>query len=241
MLKIAFCDDDDDFVSRTSELIQSILRSENNFPVIATYTNPAALTSAVADDDRYDLYILDVQMPGMDGFEVAKCIRENQPNAALLFLSSHPDFAMEGYKVRALRYIYKLDIENALPEALKEAIETIRKDDLQSIIIQHYQNFTRILYRDIIYVQKVQRNVEIVTDQQGIYKDSRGIKQLFSEINDSRFIFTDRAYFVNLDYVQELNGSSLVMTNGEHIPVSRPMMTHVKKAMINLWGGNNKS
>ena len=240
MFKIALCDDDSRFVNKISCLIQSILHSENDSPVITTYVNPVALTAAVADGERYDLFILDVQMAGMDGFEVAKSIRENQPNAILLFLSSHLDYAMEGYKVRALRYVSKLDIENALPEALEEAMDTIRREDTHSIMIQHYQNFTRILYKDIVYVQKVQRIIQIVTDRQGIYTDNRGIKQLFSEIDDPRFIFTDRAFFVNLDYVQELDGSWLVMTNDDRVPISRPMMPHVKKAMIDLWGGSNK-
>ena len=115
MFKIALCDDDSRFVNKISCLIQSILHSENDSPVITTYVNPVALTAAVADGERYDLFILDVQMPGMDGFEVAKSIRENQPNAILLFLSSHLDYAMEGYKVRALRYVSKLDIETPYP------------------------------------------------------------------------------------------------------------------------------
>ena len=107
-------------------------------------------------------------------------------------------------------------------------------------MVQHYQNYTRILYKDILYVQKMQRSIQIVTDRQGNFKDNRGIKELFSEIDDPRFIFTDRAYFVNLDYVQELDGSWLVLTNEDRVPISRPMMPSVKKAMIALWGGNKK-
>ena len=78
------------------------------------------------------------------------------------------------------------------------------------------------------------------TANQGNFKDNRGIKELFSEIDDPRFIFTDRAYFVNLDYVQELDGSWLVLNNEDRVPISRPMMPNVKKAMIALWGGNKK-
>ena len=155
-------------------------------------------------------------------------------------MSSHLNYATEGYKVQALRYVSKLDLENALPEALEQALATLEKTDTRSIMVQHYQNYTRILYKDILYVQKMQRSIQIVTDRQGNFKDNRGIKELFSEINDPRFIFTDRAYFVNLDYVQELDGSWLVLTNEDRVPISRPMMPSVKKAMIALWGGKRK-
>lgn len=240
MIKIALCDDDSPFVSKITGLIQSLLQNSTDSPVITTYINPTALMDAISDGERYDVYILDVEMPEQNGLEVAKHIRQFQPNAALLFLSSHLNYATEGYKVQALRYVPKLDLENALPEALEQALATLEKTDTRSIMVQHYQNYTRILYKDILYVQKMQRSVQIVTDRQGNFKDSRGIKELFSEINDPRFIFTDRAYFVNLDYVQELDGSWLVLTNEDRVPISRPMMPSVKKAMIALWGGKRK-
>lgn len=240
MIKIALCDDDSPFVSKITGLIQSLLQNGTESPVITTYINPAALTAAISDGERYDIFILDVQMPERSGLEVARCIRKYQPNAALIFLSSHLNYATEGYKVQAMRYVSKLDLDHALPEALEQAVAALEKTDTRSIMVQHYQNYTRILHKDILYVQKIQRSIQIVTDRQGNFKDNRGIKELFSEIDDPRFIFTDRAYFVNLDYVQELNGSWLVLTNEDRIPVSRPMMPNVKQAMIALWGGKKK-
>lgn len=240
MLKIALCDDDSQFVSKITGLIQSLLQNSTESPVITTYINPVALTASISDGERYDIYILDVEMPDMNGMDVARRIREFQPGAPLLFLSSHLSYATEGYKVQALRYVSKLDLENALPEALEQAVATLEKADTRSIMVQHYQNYTRILHKDILYVQKMQRSIQIVTDRQGVFKDNRGIKELFAEIGDPRFIFTDRAYFVNLDYVQELNGSWLVLTNEDRVPISRPMMAGVKKTMIALWGGKRK-
>ena len=57
-----------------------------------------------------------------------------------------------------------------------------------------------------------------------------------SILNDPRFIFVDRSYFVNLDYAKELCGDSIIMLNGEALPVSRPMMPKVKEAILSLWG-----
>ena len=201
MIKIALCDDDSQFVSKITGLIQSLLQNSTDSPVITTYITPTALMDAISDGERYDIYILDVEMPEQNGLEVAK---------------------------------------HTLPEALEQALATLKKTDTRSIMVQHYQNYTRILHKDILYVQKMQRSVQIVTDRQGNFKDNRGIKELFSEIDDPRFIFTDRAFFVNLDYVQELDGSWLVLNNEDRVPISRPMMPNVKKAMIALWGGNKK-
>ena len=122
------------FVSKITGLIQSLLQNSTDSPVITTYINPTALMDAISDGERYDVYILDVEMPEQNGLEVAKHIRQFQPNAALLFLSSHLNYATEGYKVQALRYVPKLDLENALPEALEQALATLEKTDTRSIM-----------------------------------------------------------------------------------------------------------
>ena len=127
MIKIALCDDDSPFVCKITGLIQSLLQNSTDSPVITTYINPTALMDAISDGERYDVYILDVEMPEQNGLEVAKHILQFQPNAALLFLSSHLNYATEGYKVQALRYVPKLDLENALPEALEQALATLEK------------------------------------------------------------------------------------------------------------------
>ena len=96
MIKIALCDDDSPFVSKITGLIQSLLQNSTDSPVLTTYINPTALMDAISDGERYDVYILDVEMPEQNGLEVAKHIRQFQPNAALLFLSSHLNYATEG-------------------------------------------------------------------------------------------------------------------------------------------------
>ena len=96
MIKIALCDDDSQFVSKITGLIQSLLQDGTDSPVITTYINPTTLTDAISDGERYDVYILYVEMPEQNGLEVAKRIREFQPNAPLLFLSSHLSYATEG-------------------------------------------------------------------------------------------------------------------------------------------------
>lgn len=236
MLKIALCDDDAVFLKELTGKIQELLRFEEKNAAIASFVNPTALTASVASGDRFDIFILDVEMPQIDGFKVAADLRKYQPNVALIFLTSHLQYAPEGYKVDALRFISKLNVDETLPEALQKALHTLEQQDQHSLLVQHYKNFSRVLYQNIIYVRKTARSVQIITSNQGVIKDNRGIKELFDFLNDPRFIFVDRSYFVNLDYAKELCGNSIIMLNGEALPVSRPMMPKVKEAILSLWG-----
>lgn len=199
MLKIALCDDDAVFLKELTGKIQELLRFEEKNAAIASFVNPTALTASVASGDRFDIFILDVEMPQIDGFKVAADLRKYQPNVALIFLTSHLQYAPEGYKVDALRFISKLNVDETLPEALQKALHTLEQQDQHSLLVQHYKNFSRVLYQNIIYVRKTARSVQIITSNQGVIKDNRGIKELFDILNDPRFIFVDRSYFVNLD------------------------------------------
>lgn len=176
MLKIALCDDDAVFLKELTGKIQELLRFEEKNAAIASFVNPTALTASVASGDRFDIFILDVEMPQIDGFKVAADLRKYQPNVALIFLTSHLQYAPEGYKVDALRFISKLNVDETLPEALQKALHTLEQQDQHSLLVQHYKNFSRVLYQNIIYVRKTARSVQIITSNQGVIKDNRGIK-----------------------------------------------------------------
>ena len=96
MLKIALCDDDAVFLKELTGKIQELLRFEEKNAAIASFVNPTALTASVASGDRFDIFILDVEMPQIDGFKVAADLRKYQPNVALIFLTSHLQYAPEG-------------------------------------------------------------------------------------------------------------------------------------------------
>lgn len=234
MVKIGLCDDDRKLLQEVSQCIQDYMCETNVSAAVTTYTNPICLADSVADGERYDFYILDVEMPEINGFETAQRIRDHQPNAGIIFLTSHLEYAHEGYKVDALRYVPKLKLEEELPEALAKAIKFLEQVDKRSLLVQHYNNMTRILLQDIIYVCKSHRSVQIVTVSQGTIIDNRGIKEIYEIINDPRFIFTDRSYFVNLDYAQQMDKNCIHMKGGAVLPISRPMLPKVKEAIIAL-------
>lgn len=154
MLKLALCDDDKTFLKELSDHIEAWMLDQGEHPLVCSFSSPSALTASVADGERFDLFVLDVEMPGMDGLETAKELRRWEPNAPLLFLTSHLKYAPEGYKVNALRYVSKLNWKSALPEALEKAAAEIHRTDQKSILVQRYYNYTRILYQEILYVHK---------------------------------------------------------------------------------------
>lgn len=238
MLKIALCDDDGAFSEKLTGKLQALLRDGCVTAAIAAFVRPDTLIASVTSGERFDIYILDVEMPGMNGLQVAERLRAHEPNAVLLFLTAHLHYAPDGYKVNALRFISKLDLENTLPEALDAALSALKKQDEISLVVQRYNNFTRVRHQDILYVHKLARSLQICTVNQGTIKDNRTLKEIHEILREPRFILVNRSDLVNLDYAKELRGDTVVLINGDTLPVSRSMAADVKEAIIALWGEN---
>ncbi len=237
MTKIAIVDDSQELLDKVKCLVKSYMGTAGRLFRVWCCTNPAALVSSILDGDRFDIYILDVEMPGSNGLEVAERIRELQPVAKIIFLTSYLDYATKGYAVHALRYILKQNMDKDLPEALETALKSLDDANCACLMVSHYNNITRILHKDIMYVRKEHRSLQIFTTEQGVVSDSRGIKEVFGLLHNPAFAFIERSCFINLNFARAMEGCWMVMKQGERLPISRPMLPKVKDTIMRLWGG----
>lgn len=238
MIRIALCDDDPNYIH---ELHQKIVawygtHEQNETVSVTEFSDSEYLASSIGES-AFDLLFLDVQMPKIDGLKLAETIRAYLPSAIIIFLTSYSEYAQEGYKVRAFRYLSKLALDTQLPEALRSAMKEFHQMERGILTVSYYGDIFRIPYQDIVYVRHVLRHSQIATARQGTIKDSRGIKALHAQLADERFIFVDRSTFVNLDFIRQMRGCEIMLRNGESVYASRPMLPKVKETINRLWGG----
>lgn len=236
MYHVAICDDEVVFIDKISELLQKYAKKKKFNFQLHTFSDPSALQDEIMDGSVYNIYLLDVEMPGLDGFSLAKLIRNVQPLVPILFLTSHIEMSREGYKVDALRYVSKLSLNEELIEALDAALTEAEKVEKNFLTVTYYHDIVRIPYDEILYVQRVMRYLEIHTCRQGTVNTGRGIKEIFKKIGDERFVFISRSCFVNLDHVQQLSEAFIKMDSDESLPISRKMLSGVKSTILQVWG-----
>ena len=203
---------------------------------ISEFSNPEMLMYEVEDGKIADIFILDVEMPDMDGFELADKIRKYTETSVIIFLTSHDEMASMGYKSKALRYVIKLNLERDIEEALESAVAEISSADDKTITLHRYNDYWRIPYKDIICVSRISRQLVITTRLLGEITDNRGIKEFFDLLEDNRFLFIDRSCFVNIDYISQINGFSLKLKDGQVLPISRRSLKNVKQTLLEQWG-----
>ena len=236
MIRVAFCDDDSHFLERLHQSVDLWFTEHQIVSSCPEYLSAKALWDSI-ETTGFDIFFLDIEMPEIDGMELARQIREALPDSVIIFLTSHDEFAPDGYRVQALRYLSKQTWKKYLSEALSAAMEQQEKQPTGSLAVSHYGNIHRIPYRDILYIRHISRYCQIVTKAGKTIQDERGIKRLFEIIEDERFIFIDRGAFINLDYIQKIENGEAVMINGDSLPISRRLLPHVKLTINKYYGG----
>ena len=107
MIRLAVCDDEASSLNQVEQLVSEYNqnRTSEGKVVISTFLSPKALLANVSDGDDYDVYLLDIEMPDMDGLTLARAIQKIQEHAVIIFLTSHSSmsFTVETVKLGAIR------------------------------------------------------------------------------------------------------------------------------------------
>ena len=100
-MRIAVCDDEKVFVQGLSERLRKLAGSDL---LISVYLSAGELVRDMSSGRRFDAVFLDIEMPGLNGLEAARKLRDLGGELSIVFLTSHTELAMEGYEVDALRF-----------------------------------------------------------------------------------------------------------------------------------------
>ena len=224
-VRIAICDDEERYRIELKTILNKLLiNADLN---IDTFDDGNILADAFAVSP-YDLVFLDIEMPAVDGITLAKKIRSRSENVFIVFLTSHIEYALEGYEVNALRYLTKpVDIEK-----LKEVIRYVQEKQGSSrqIIIKEDGEEILIDINDVIYMESMNQNVRIVTAK-GEHVIRYNIGDFEEQLKNDGFFRIHRGYLISLSKVKKLSGNDVILDGGETLPVSRSNVKPLKEAL----------
>jgi len=224
-MRIAVCDDEELFrIEFKSVLDKVLINAEYD---IDTFSGGSSLYEAFLKEP-FDLVFLDIEMPGIDGITLAKRLRAISENVHIVFLTSHIEYALEGYEVNALRYLVKPVDMNKLGEVLKYVQD--KKNNSRQIMIREEGEDIVIDISDIIYMESMDKNVRIVTSKRE-YVTRYNISDYEEELKNSGFLRIHRGYLISLSKVKKIVKNDVVMDGDISLPVSRSNLKTLKDAL----------
>lgn len=213
VFEIAICDDDGDMVRRVSEQCKKYLEDKALLGKISEFTNGNKMLD---EDINFDIVLLDVEMPEMDGLMVANTLRKKDDRVEIIYLTNHKEMAREAYKVRALRYVLKSSMEEELVESLDAAMAEILKRKV--VILDNGIKSMVVELHDIYFIESLGDDSNIfIKDKNEIFR--KPLKYWESYFGDILFR-CHKSFLVNFSLVIEMDKNFFVLKNGTKIPIS---------------------
>lgn len=231
MYRVALCEDEAVFSQAQEKICRDILEKLEIEYNITVFSGSAEFLRAFFEQGkRYDLILLDIMMDGMDGVALAKRIRSEDKDAAIIFITSNPEYVFQGYDVHALHYLMK----PLNPEMLAPLIEADYSSRMKTheLVLDSDDGIIRVAVKDILCAEIVGRRVEVTLLPTGRAYYGGTLAGLLDELRKEGFVQCHKSFLVNLSNIRELTQRDAIAVNGLKIPVSRAFAGEIQRAFL---------
>ena len=233
MIKIAFCDDDMEVLHQMNELIDRYRVERNEDITYAAFQSPFELLTEIEKGIRPDILFLDVVMPGQNGMDVAKEIRQYDTNMKIIFLTSSPEFAVESYSVGAYFYQLKPIWEESFFRLMDAVLAECEKKKKNSLILRSKDGITRIDLQQLEYCEVMGRKLLFHLENGAVLESAGSLDDLAGQLMQySNFFRPHRSFLVNMEYIQNISSRSIKMVNDAEIPIPHGKCSEIKNTYM---------
>lgn len=227
-INIYLCDDNQIFINKIENEIQHIL-SGKCFYEIKSFDNGRDLINGWNTKEA-DVVFLDIDMPGMTGFDVAEQLQKMNKNVTIVFITSHEDKVYQSWDFQPFWFVRKShleDLKKVFTRLISKLDEEKREDSFQLIvhnkILEIKVNEAMLLHADKHYV--VIKNID-GKDVQVRCK----ISDIEEQLSQVHFIRIQKGMIVNCRYISKITSRDVILNNGDKIHISRDRLKDVKDA-----------
>lgn len=226
-VKICICDDSPEERVSIKTLVREWARRSGTEVTVFEFPTAEAFLFAY-EDLMPDVVLLDIEMPGMSGVELAKRLRSGNKLIQIVFITGFSEYIAEGYEVAALHYLLKPVSPEKLFSTLDRALEK-QETDGRKIVLETSAETVLVPLYEIRYIE-VNKNYSTVYAESS-YTVKRTLKEIEREL-DERFLKVGRSYIVNLHYISRVTRTEIFLRGGESVPLPRGAYETVNRAII---------
>ena len=222
-MKIAVCDD-----SREDRgALRALLEACGYDFEIREYGSGEELYADMGYVRECGIVFLDINMEGMDGLEAAGRIKAECPKVHIVLVTAYVNYALDGYKVKASRFLLKDDLEQTLQECMDDILREIRQEE-RVVEFGFVEGNVRLRVDDIIYIETSKhKNVFYTKGQEfSIY---RKMDDLEEDLKGMGFVRIHQSFLINMKYIDRISSYVMILTTGKEISVPKSRYPEVKR------------
>lgn len=224
MYRISVCDDNSGELETICSIIRDYTEANNITAEIKTFASGKKLLEYEETNSRSDIYILDIIMPDMNGIQLGKAIRQNNPEAFIIFLTASKDYALESYSVKAFSYLVKPAEKKNVEAELKDCFSRISAPP-ERFVLKCASGTMMVGAGDIVYIEYYNHHM-IYRLAGGKTVESIYFRGTFDSViedyvKNGSFIKSSASYLVNMKHIRTVNTVGFIMSDGTLLTVTR--------------------
>ena len=236
VLKIAICDDEKEFCDSAERMLK-LYMEEKAVPYQADVFNvPSELVDMTEKGTIYDVYLLDIYMPGVTGMSIATELRTRDIKSPIIFLTSSTDHALEAFGVDATHYLLKPYTKDNFYMGMEKAMQSITSHKDDSIVLKVDNEYRSISISKILYCEAEDKYQRLyLANGERLLVRITGT-ELYKQLSEfDCFYRCGRAHIVNLNHISKVSQNGAVFKDGVQLSLPRTVLAGLRKAFFDYF------
>ena len=231
-MKIVVCDDNLNIISEIKEMLNEYSAIKNIPLEISTFDNGKAVLDS---NDNYNIAILDVEMPDMNGIALGEELRKRNKQIVLIYLTAHSQYLDSALNLNAARFFEKPIDKDRFFSGMDNALERIDNTTI-NFFIRDDKTQVRITAESIVYIEISHRKTKVVTEDK-VYFTTHTLDYFKDKLVSSIFAQPHKSYIINFNFITAYERGEIVLDSRYKIPVSRSKQTEFHKSFVRFMEG----
>lgn len=231
-MNIVVCDDNLNIISEIKEMLNEYSAIKNVPLEISAFDNGNAVLDS---NENYNIAILDVEMPDMNGIALGEELRKRNKQIVLIYLTAHSQYLDSALNLNAARFFEKPIDKDRFFSGMDNALERIDNTTI-NFFIRDDKTQVRITAESIIYIEISHRKTKVVTEDK-TYFTTHTLDYFKDRLVSSIFAQPHKSYIINFNFITAYERGEIVLGSQYKIPVSRSKQTEFHKSFVRFMEG----
>ena len=201
MLVFGVCDDDVTFAELLTDHIQQklICIPEEIEYYVKTFFSAAEVSDYIRNNPIHIL-LLDIDMPGTNGFQLAEALQSQSPDTIIIFVSAYDNLVYDSFRFNPFCFLRKNHLKADLPQTLQKVLDKFLCTN-DTKVFDTTDGAVNLRMQDILYIESVKNYYEVHCKSQKVYRCRGTISALETELSNTNFYRIHTAFLVNMENI----------------------------------------
>lgn len=227
-IQILLCDDEDRILLELKAKVEQTLADMEYRVGVETCNSGKALAGRL-EQLPADILLLDIDMPYVDGMEIAKRISDKKLPILLIFVTNKESLVYDSFQYHPFAFIRKSMFEKEIADVLGRAMKQVTQQ--KTLFLTQGTEKVRVELEDVLYIEADGNYMKLV-GKSGIVRHRGTMADMEERLGQSGFVRIHKGFLVNTDAIYRIQADSVVLTNQEKLPIGRSNREEIRRRLM---------